>query len=386
MHKETALIHRFREPARQYGAMNPPIVHASTIAFETLDDLENLERFRTSYGTHGTETHFGLLDTLVEMEGGVAGHLLPSGLAAGILPLLALLEGGDHLLMPENCYQPFRRFTETALRRMRVETEYYAPGADEAEIADRLRPDTRVLFLESPGSDTFEVVDTAALSALARRAGVTTVMDATWSAGYLFKPLQHGVDISIQALTKYVSGHSDCLLGSVICAEETRFKAIDTAHAVYGMGYGAPEEAYLAARGLRTMAVRLARQQQSGLAVATWLEEHPEVIKVHYPALPSHSGHALWKRDYTGASSLFSFELPSRPRAALAAMLDNLEFFSMGYSWGGYESLIVPKYPHEIRPFSGWPNDHRLLRLHIGLENSADLIADLEAGLKRYLA
>ena len=386
MRPETALIHRFRDSSQQYGAVNPPIVHASTIVFPTLAEFDNEREVRSSYGLHGTETHFGLIDNLTEMEGAFGSHLVPSGLLAVTVPLMAFVQTGGHLLVPDNCYGPTRRFADQLLSRLQIETTYYPPAATAEAIANLCTPKTTVILLESPGSDTFEMQDIPAIAAMAKARGIKTIMDNTWAAGYYFKPLQHGVDVSIQALTKYVSGHSDCLLGLVAARTEQDWEQIEIVHRGLGTGHCSAEVAYLAARGMRTMPARLAVHQENALKMAHWLQHHPEVLKVHFPALESHAGHVLWKRDYSGATSLFAFELPQRSRAKLADFLDNLHFYSMGYSWGGYESLLIPKSPQTTRPYSGWPNDHQLLRIHVGLEHIDDLIEDIEAGIRRYLS
>ncbi len=386
MRSETALIHRFRDSRQQHGAVNPPIVHASTIRFPTLEDLDREHEVRSSYGLHGTATHFGLIDNLSAMEEAFDSHLVPSGLAAITLPLMAFLRTGDHLLVPDNCYGPTRRFADTVLQKLDIATTYYPPAAASETIAELTNPQTAVILLESPGSDTFEMQDVAAIATMAKARGIKTIMDNTWAAGYYFKPLQHGIDVSIQALTKYVAGHSDCLLGLIAAKTEADWKQIDKVHRAFGTGHCSAEIAYLAARGLRSMPARLALHQDNALKMAHWLESQPEVLKVHFPALESHAGHALWKRDYTGTTSLFAFELPNRNRKKLAEFLDNLRFYGMGYSWGGYESLLVPKSPQTTRPYSGWDNDHQLLRIHVGLEHIDDLIEDMDAGIKRYLA
>lgn len=386
MKPETSLIHRFRDSQQQYGAVNPPIVHASTILFPTLEALDNADKVRSSYGLHGTATHFGLIDNLAEMECAFGGHLVPSGLAAITVPLLALLRTGDHILVPDNCYNPTRRFADGVLKTMGIEATYYAPLSSADDIEGMIRSETRVLMLESPGSDTFEMQDVPAIARMAQNRGVKTLMDNTWAAGYFFKPLNHGVDMTIQALTKYVAGHSDCLLGFIACKNSQDWEAIEEAHYALGTGHCSAEIAYLAARGMRTLPARLRVHEENAMKMANWLEARDGVLKVHFPALPSHEGYALWKRDYTGATSLFSFELPHRDRRSLAKMMDNLQFYGMGYSWGGYESLLVPKSPQTTRPYSGWKNDHQVLRIHVGLEHIDDLIADLDAGIQRYLS
>ena len=385
MKKDTALLHLARDVTRQSRAANMPIIHASTIFFDSLEELEADHQLRSSYGLHGVETHFSLLDNLVALEQGCGGVLVPSGLAAITIALMTFLKPGDELWIPDHCYGPTRRFADGTLMALGVTTHYYAPQASAAKLENMLSDRAKVIFLETPGSDTFEMQDVPAIAAMARQRGVKTIIDNTWSAGYYFQPLTHGVDVSIQAVTKYIAGHSDCLMGLIVCADQQDYQQIYATHKHFGIGMGSAEMAYLAARGLRSMAVRLRQHQENAMIVAEWLQSHPKVVKVLYPALPSDAGHALWKRDFTGATSLFSFTLEKRDHRQLAALCNHLALFGMGYSWGGYESLLLPKSQHKVRSL-GYDDTDELLRIHVGLEDPHDLIDDLNAAFTRYYA
>jgi len=387
MKKDTLLAHAGRDPEANYGIINPPVYHASTVVFPTLAALEESEKdpfTGVTYGRFGTPTTFALEEAVAALEGGYRAIAVPSGLAAVVASLIAFAGAGDHVLVADNVYAPTRlRACDLILARMGVEITYYDPlvGAD---IARLMRDNTRVVFLESPGSLTFELQDVPAIAAAAKARGAVVVMDNTWATPLYFKPLAHGVDISIQAATKYIVGHADAMLG-VITTTEEHFETVKrTAHA---LGHAAaPDDCYLALRGLRTLAVRLARHQETGLALARWLEGRPEVARVLHPALPDDPGHSLWKRDFTGACGLFSIVLKDFPKSAVAAMLDGLELFAMGFSWGGYESLILLVYPETVRSAVPWTASGPTLRLHAGLEDVQDLIADLERGLERLAA
>ncbi len=380
----TRLVHAGRRPEWTHGVVNPPVYHASTCIFETLAEMDARVRDPSSglyYGRRGTPTQWALEEALTGMEPGAGGtKLFPSGLAAVTGALLAVLKSGDHLLMVDSVYEPTRTLCDRRLKALGIETTYYAPAAD---IAPLLRPNTRAVFTESPGSLTFEVQDIPALADTAHKAGALVLMDNTWATSLYFQALPHGVDVMIQALTKYVVGHSDALLGAVTV---TPALWRDFAASVHNFGFcAAPDDAMLALRGLRTLDVRLARHHTNGLAVAQWLGNHPEVARVLHPALPGDPGHGLWQRDFTGASGLFAMELKRGVRADLAALVDNLRLFRMGFSWGGYESLILPVRLDGIRTAEPAADAHGpLLRLHVGLEDPADLIADLDAGLTRY--
>lgn len=370
-----------------HGIVNPPVYRASTCLFDTLADLDRAIADPDAglyYGRRGTPTTWALQDALTELEPGAAGtKLFPSGVAAISAALLSVLKSGDHLLMVDSAYEPTRLFCDRTLRDLGIETTYYDPliGAD---IAALFRPNTRAVFMESPGSLTFEVQDVPAIVAAAKASEIATLVDNTWATPLLFPAIGHGVDLSIQSLTKFVVGHSDVLMGSVTAGQAAwdRLKA-----ATYRLGQSvSPDDAYLTLRGLRTLHARLERHERSALQIARWLADQPAVERVLHPALPGCPGHDLWRRDFRGSSSLFAMVLRRGRRADTAALVDGLAHFGMGFSFGGYESLILPVEPHRIRTARRWEAPGPLVRLHIGLEDPADLMADLEAGLARYQA
>ena len=382
---ETLLAHLGRAPHTPFGTVNPPVHHASTILFDSMEAYETKDRVHQqgvrSYGRVGTPTSFALEEAIAELEGGHRSFLLCSGLAALNVAILALVETGAHALVCDAVYQPTRKFCDGLLARFGVEVEYYDPliGAD---IAALFRPNTQAVHLESPGSITFEMQDVPAIATAAKAAGIPTLMDNTWATFLNFRPLEHGIDISVQAGTKYLVGHSDAMFGVITCAEAVEPK-LSLATRQLGQCAG-PDDVYLALRGLRTMAVRLPRHQENALALCRWLAERPEVERVLYPALPGDPGHEIWRRDFTGASGLFGFVL-ARPyaEAALAAMLDGLKLFGMGSSWGGFESLMILTHPERSRSVTQWSAPGPTLRIHAGLEDPEDLIADLDAGFER---
>lgn len=378
----TRVVHEGRDPAATQGFVNPPVYRGSTVLFESAARLASGDQPFT-YGRRGTPTVQYLERALTELEGGAATALAPSGLAAIATALMAFVAAGDHILMTDSVYQPTRRLCDGQLARLGVETTYYDP-CDTAGLARLVRPTTRLVFTESPGSQTFEMQDIPAICAIARAHGLWHVMDNTWATPLYFKPIAHGVDVVVHALTKYVVGHADAMLGSITTNERARRHVLAAKDAL-GVCPGS-EETYLALRGLRTLDVRLARHQQSALEIARWLAARPEVARVLHPALESHPGHALWTRDYSGASGLFSVVLKPAPKEAVAAMLDGLALFGMGYSWGGYESLILPFDPTGYRTATTWQAEGPALRLHIGLEAVEDLVADLDAGFARLTA
>ncbi|MGF1641178.1 MAG: cystathionine beta-lyase [Rhodospirillales bacterium] len=382
MKTETELVGLGRDPAANHGIVNPPVYHASTIVYPTLAAMEEADRTPfegTRYGRRGTPTTFALEEAVATLEGGYRGIAVPSGLAAITCTLLAFLRAGDHLLMPDTAYGPARRFCDTVLAGFAVETGYYDPLAD---VGPLIRPNTRVVYMESPGSLTFEVQDVPAITAAAHAAGALAVIDNTYGVGLHFRPLALGVDVSIQAATKYIVGHSDAMLGLIVTSERAFLRA-KRATAFLGTAVG-PDDCYLALRGLRTLAVRLARHQATALTIARWLEARPEVVAVRHPALPSCPGHAFWKRDFSGSNGLVAFVLADRyGKEALRAMLDGMRLFAMGVSWGGYESLIIPFDPRPVRTVTAWPYDGPCIRLHCGLEDADDLVSDLEAGFAR---
>lgn len=358
-----------------FGAVNTPVYRASTILYPDLAALK-ANRQPYSYGRRGTPTTRSFEDAVSALEGAARTVTVPSGLNANALAILSVCGAGDHLLMVDSAYEPTKTFCDRTLKRMGVETTYYAPTAD---IAPLLKPNTRAVFCESPGSLTFEVQDIPAIASAAHKAGASVLMDNTWATPVFFQPLAHGVDLSIQAATKYIGGHADVMLGYV-CANDSHAARLHETHGNMGL-YASGDDCYLGLRGLRTLPVRLARHQETGLTLARWLAARPEVARVLHPALESDPGHALWKRDFSGACGLFGLVLKPAPEAAVAAFVDGLRHFGIGYSWGGFESLIVPA--HIRRSAGRFDAEGPVLRIHAGLEDAGDLIADLEAGLER---
>ena len=381
LHSATRLLHA-GAPALRDGAgpVNVPVVRTSTVRFENTATQADHHHRRTagervaSYGRHGLDTHRALEDAVVGLEGGHRAFLTPSGLSAITLVLLALLSPGDHALVADGVYAPLRRVDSTLLQRLGITVEYFSPTHD--DLASRLRPNTRLLYLESPSSLLYEVLDLPALSAVAGDRGVTVATDNTWSGGWFHQPLALGANISIQAATKYISGHSDLMQGIVVVDSPALAAKLSTAYEALGLTIGA-DDAYLALRGLRTLPVRLAQHQRNATAVAEFLQQQPQVSRVFYPALPTDPGHALWKRDFSGASGLVSFEFRHATPAAANAFVDALRLFGIGASWGGYESLALAAQPERLREHRQWTGDAPVVRLHIGLEDPRDLIADL---------
>ena len=377
--QDTTLAHAGRDPARHHGFVNTPIYRGSTVLYPTLRCLEdNAQDY--SYGRLGTPTVEALQSMITELEGGDATLLTPSGLSAISATLLAFVSSGDQILVSDSVYRPTRRFCDTVLKRLGVTTIYYDPLIG-GGIAALLTDKTKLVFTESPGSQTFEVQDIPAIAKAAHARGAVVVVDNTWATPLFFKPFEQGADVSIQAATKYIVGHADAMLGAITTNTATTAVVART-HDELGLCPG-PEDVYLALRGLRSLSVRLGRHQASGLALAEWLAARPEVDRVIHPALPGDAGHALWQRDFTGASGLFSIVLNPASHEALAAMLDGLELFGMGYSWGGFESLILPFDPRAYRSATTWEAKGPALRLHAGLEDVDDLKADLDAGFAR---
>ncbi|HSD69196.1 MAG TPA: cystathionine beta-lyase [Woeseiaceae bacterium] len=382
-------MHAGSSPTEQKGAVNPPIYRASTVLFATLAALEESVHLRNEpghfhYGRFGTPTSHALEEALASLEGGDHGLALPSGVAAIATTLLAHCGSGDHLLMVDSVYGPIRGMCNTLLRRLGIETEFYNPRIG-AGIARLIRPSTKLVYLESPGSLTLEIQDLPAIAAAAHAGGALVAFDNTWGTPLFHNPLALGADIVIQAATKYIVGHSDAMLGTLVMRKDNYMPLRLTATA---LGYCvSADDCYLGLRGLRTLAVRLQRHQETGLVLARWLQSRPEVSRVIHPALPDHPDHPLWLRDFRGACGLFAVELKPCRRAALEAMLNGLRLFGMGFSWGGFESLILPCDPTNIRTAVPWPaGAGPLLRIHAGLEDPADLISDLEAGFKRLAA
>lgn len=373
-----------RDPARWMGTVNTPVVRASTIVFPRLADLLAAQRGEYPglvYGLHGVPTVTAFQEAVASLEGGYRALAVPSGLTATALPLLALASPGDHVLVTDAVYGPTRRFCELHLKRFGVQVEYYDPLLG-AAIAGLMKANTRVVFTESPGSLTFEVQDLPAIAGAAHERGALVVLDNSWATPCGFASFTHGIDVAVHAATKYIGGHSDVLSG-VIVANEATWPRLHRLWTDLGVT-ASPDDCFLALRGLRTLPTRLARHRQSALQIAAWLRERSEVAEVLYPALPGARGHELWKRDFAGASGLFGVILDRHyDEAALGSMLDGMQLFSMGFSWGGFESLILPTWPQRTRSATSWQSVGSCLRLAVGLEDPADLIADLDEALGR---
>ncbi len=379
----TRLSHAGRAGAKVHGFVNPALHRGSTVLYENMAQRSAHMRRRfdqaLTYGTQGSATHHALENVIAEIEGGTRCQIFSTGLAACTTPLLGCLSAGEHLLMPDSVYGPVRTFCDTMLKRLGVTTTYYRADCTAGELAPLFRPETRVLYLESPGSHSFEVQDVRALAACAHRLGCVVLMDNTWGI-HAFQPFLHGVDVSIQALTKYAGGHSDVLLGSATTNAEAHWRTLRDAALVLGQ-YASPDDCWLTLRGLRTMAVRLERQMQSGLEVAAWFAAQPEVAQVLHPALPGAPGHELWRRDFTGACSLFGVVFkPGVTVAGTHRFVDALRLFGIGASWGGYESLALPTTGFVTRTASQLGG--AMVRFHIGLEDVDDLVADLRQAVR----
>lgn len=384
--ENTRIIKAGRQKKWVGDIVNPPVHHASTVIFETVKDMRNAIKNRHKntpyYGRRGTPTNFALSDAMCEIEGGDGCYLYPSGLAAINGVMMAFLKPGDHILMVDGAYEPTRGLCNTILKKIGVEVSFYDPLIG-AGISALMQDNTRMVFTESPCSITMEVQDIPAIAKAAHAHGALVVMDNTWASPLFFKPFDHGVDLSIQAATKYIVGHSDAMLGTVTARKEYCDQLFNTS---YQMGYCvAPDDAYLALRGLRTLSVRLKQHEKNALIVANWLKDRPEVAEVRHPALETNPGHTFWKRDFTGSSGLFSIILKEGTEKAITEMLDHMSHFKMGFSWGGFESLILPvPYLANNRTAVQWKNKGPVLRLHIGLEDTDDLIKDLEQGFERF--
>ncbi|MDN2582673.1 cystathionine beta-lyase [Aquibium sp. ELW1220] len=379
---DSILVKAGREHGRSAIAVNPPVHRASTYLFETLADFETASKTPFDgpfYGRVGTPTTFAFEQAVCELEGGHRTIATSSGVAAIGAALLAFLDRGDHVLVVDTVYEPVRRFCNRMLARLGIETTFYDPAAGD-DIAGLVRPNTRVIYLESPGSGTFEMQDLRAVVAVARERGLRTIMDNTWATPVFLQPIALGIDVSVQSATKYIVGHSDAMLGTVTTTAET-YDAVRRSTQDLGACAGS-EECNLGLRGLRTLGVRLRRHEASALTLAAWLEDQPQVARVLHPGLPSFPGHALWKRDFSGACGLFSVELLPCEPASLRAMVDGLRHFGIGFSWGGYESLVLPVHP-ETRQIARWDGKGPVLRLHVGLEAVEDLRDDLAEGLAR---
>ncbi len=378
--RNTKLAHSGSHPSDQSGIVNPPIYRASTVDYGTVAQMQTLRKNPNDnfvYGRIGTPTSKAFEEAVAALEGAERTIAVGSGLAAISAAMLAFLNAGDHILVCDNAYSPTRNLSENFLKRFGVETTYYDPLQGSA-ISNLFQTNTKVIYTESPGSHTFEIQDIPAITDVARKANIKVVMDNTWGAGYFFKPFEHGVDISVQAATKYYVGHSDAMIGTIsMCGENIQ----PVINSVRTLGYNiSPDDAYLALRGLRTLNVRLKRHEANALKIAKWLSCRPEIDRVLHPALPSCPGHEIWQRDFTGSNGLFGVVFKPLSKNAMHAFIDGLELFSLGGSWGGYESLLLPT--DVTRTVTEWKKNKQCIRFHIGLEDPDDLIGDIESGLK----
>ena len=389
MKDQTKLVEYGRYTGETWSVVNPPVFHASTIIHQTVArfmetrSLMSTDEDHVNYGRIGHPTARVFEQAIADLEGGFRTLTYSSGLAAIGSSLLAYLEPGDHVLVPDNVYGATRKFCTATLARLGITCSFYDVGR-RTDIIEQFRPQTKVLLIEAPGSLTFEMPDIPALVAVARERNVITIMDNTWASPLYYKPLKHGVDVSVQAATKYICGHSDAMMGVVTTTEKCFAPLRELTHQLGQCA--APDEIYLAMRGLRTLAVRLERHGKTAIALAQWLKSRPEVQQVLLPALPDDPGHALWKRDFQGSSGLFGVVLRPVSESAVAAMIDGLKHFGIGVSWGGFESLIIPAWPEKVRTENPWQADGVLLRIHAGLEDPDDLVADLAEGFNRLAA
>jgi len=391
-HESTKIIHAGRNPKEQGWMVNPPIYQTSTIVFPTYKDFMYAERgysnndlvqpYELKYGRYGTQTNFALEQAIAEIEGGYNTFVTSSGAAAINTALIAFLKQGDHMLMVDSVYSPTRGFADKFLKKLGIETTYFDPHIGE-DISKLIKKNTKVIFMESPASLTFEIQDVPLICKIAKKHNITTILDNSWASGLYFKSFDHGVDVSVMALTKYINGHSDIMMGS-ITIQEKHFRLMYEAFR-YMASTASPYSSYMVQRGLRTSKIRMDHCFKSALKVAKWLENRPEVETILYPALESDPNHAIWKRDFTGSAGLFSVILDKKySNESMARMLDKLNLYCMGYSWGGYESLIMPFDATNIRTVTKYPYSNKTtVRINIGLEDPEDLINDLELGLKR---
>jgi len=382
LRSRSRLVHLGRDAEASQGFVNVPPFRGSTVLFPDVATLKSRKQ-RYVYGTHGTPSTEALTEAWTAISGAAGTTLVPSGLAAIVVSLMTGLSAGDHLLMTDSAYQPARIFCDATLKRMGVETTYYDPLIG-SEISALMRANTKAVFVEAPGSQSLEVQDIPAIAASAHARGACVIADNTWATPLFFSPHAHGVDIAVEAGTKYLSGHSDLLLG-LVSANAQWFPRLAKTVDQMAIQPG-PEDVFLALRGLRTMELRLREAERQGLALAHWLKTRPEVLRVIHPALPDDPGHAIWKRDFSGSSGLFSVVLKPAPERAVAAMLDGLELFGMGYSWGGYESLVIPFDCTNYRTATHWAPGGPTLRFSVGLEDIEDLKEDLDRGFRRLAA
>ena len=386
--KDTVIVTAGREPSENHGILNPPVYHASTISFPTIEEFHKKDDdpYALQYGRSGTPTTFAFEKAVTALHGGFASIAMPSGAAAIACAMTAFLKKGDHVLIADNVYGPTRqRVARHILRRGGVDVTFYDPLLG-AKISELIHSKTKLIFMESPGSLTFEVQDVPAITEVAKKAQIITIIDNTWASPYLCQPINLGTDIVVEAATKYIVGHSDAMMGIITVTNDQLFRDVKKNANAYGY-HAAPDDCYLAARGLRTLSVRLERHQKNALKVVRWLQSRDEIERVMYPALEDDPGHLVWKRDFSGASGLFGVVFKEGfSYKSFAAMINSLDLFPIGASWGGYESLLLPSYPGKVRTAVPWPFKGYTIRLHIGLENPDDLIADLEKGFRHLMS
>jgi cysteine-S-conjugate beta-lyase len=381
LRSRSRLVHLGRDVEMSQGFVSVPPFRGSTVLYPNVETLKNRNQ-RYTYGTHGTPTTEALCEAWSAISGAAGTVLVPSGLSAIIVALTTALSAGDHLLVTDAAYQPARIYCDTILKRMGVETTYYDPAIG-ADIESLMRPNTRAVLVEAPGSQSLDMQDVPAIARVAKARGVCVIMDNTWATPLFFSAHAHGVDLAIEAGTKYLSGHSDLLLGLVSANQEwfqRLHRTVDTLAIQPG-----PEDVFLALRGLRTMELRLREAERQALALANWLKERPEVLRVLHPAMQDHVGHDIWKRDFSGSSGLFSIVLKPASEQAVAAFLDGLQLFAMGYSWGGFESLVIPFDCTKYRTATRWAPGGPTLRFSLGLEDIEDLKEDLDRGFERFV-
>jgi len=384
MKDDTLMIQAGRDSDRHFGLVNYPVYRGSTILYPSIDVFKTRADRRyhgITYGAYGTPTTLALADAVCELEGGKGTVVVSTGLAAVTMALTAFVKAGDHILVTDSVYGPTRRYCNTILKSFGVTTTYY-DSCMGAEIGSLIQPNTRLVFTESPGSLSFEVQDIPAIAAAAHERDVLVLTDNTWGTPLFFKSFSHGVDISIQAGTKYIGGHSDLVIGMITVRSEELFRQVKDTTTAFGDVAG-PDVCYLALRGLRSMGARLRHHQASGLQIAGWLQKRPEVKRVMYPPLPEDPGHRLWKRDFSGACSLFGIVFHTTSEKAIARMVDGYRLFKIGASWGGFESLVIPATPKGVRTAVPWTESGYVLRYHVGLEDPEDLIEDLKSGFDR---